>query len=62
LREGSEISHTFDITTGGLEIGALLTLSMVIGRSSKNRVLMGNEVTERTKKALLAGVKAILTA
>ena len=57
LREWSEISHTFDIATGGLEIGALLALDGYWQKLDKIRVLMGNEVTKRTRKALLAGLE-----
>jgi phosphatidylserine/phosphatidylglycerophosphate/cardiolipin synthase-like enzyme len=57
LREWSEISHTFDIATGGLEIGALLALDGYWQKLDKIRILMGNEVTKRTKKALLAGLE-----
>src|SRR6267143_5109195 len=56
LREWSEISESFDIATGGLEIGALLALDGYWQKLEKIRVLMGNEVTKRTRKALLAGV------
>src|SRR5882724_1640058 len=59
LREWSEISHTFDIATGGLEIGALLALDGDWQKLEKIRVLMGNEVTKRTRKALLAGADAL---
>lgn len=55
LREWSDISERFDIATGGLEIGALLALDGYWQTLEKIRILMGNEVTKRTKKALLAG-------
>src|SRR5688572_28923452 len=59
LREWSDISQRFDIATGGLEIGALLALDGYWQKLEKLRVLMGNEVTKRTKKALLAGVQEL---
>jgi len=54
LREWSDISNKFDIATGSLEIGALLALDGNWQKLDKIRVLMGNEVTKRTRKALLA--------
>src|SRR5882724_11746698 len=59
LREWSEISHTFDIATGGLEIGALLALDGYWQKLDKIRVLMGNEVTKRTRKALVSGLEVL---
>jgi len=59
LREWSNISQRFDIATGGLEIGALLALDGYWQKLEKIRVLMGNEVTKRTKKALLAGAEIL---
>lgn len=59
LREWSEISQSFDIATGGLEIGALLALDGYWQRLEKLRILMGNEVTKRTRNALVAGVGAL---
>ncbi len=57
LREWSDISDRFDIATGNLEIGGLLALDGEWQKLKKIRVLMGNEVTRRTRKALLAGVE-----
>ena len=59
LKEWSAISNRFDIATGGLEIGALLSLDGSWQKLDKIRILMGNEVTKRTKKALLAGVNQL---
>ena len=59
LREWSDISERFDIATGGLEIGALLALDGYWQKLEKIRVLMGNEVTKRTRKALLAGAEIL---
>jgi len=43
LREWSEISNTFDIATGGLEVGALLALDGYWQKLEKIRILMGND-------------------
>jgi superfamily II DNA or RNA helicase len=59
LREWSEISHTFDIATGNFEIGSLLALDGHWQKLEKIRILMGNEATKRTRRALLAGVDAL---
>jgi superfamily II DNA or RNA helicase len=59
LREWTEIAHTFDIATGYFEIGALLALDGQWQKLDKLRILMGDEVTRRTKKALLAGIEAV---
>ncbi|CAN5478084.1 DEAD/DEAH box helicase [soil metagenome] len=58
LREWTEISHTFDIATGSFEIGGLLALDGHWQKLDRLRILMGNEVTKRTKKALLAGLES----
>lgn len=54
LREWTEISVSFDIATGFFEIGSLLTLDGHWQKLEKIRILMGDEVTVRTKKLLLA--------
>jgi phosphatidylserine/phosphatidylglycerophosphate/cardiolipin synthase-like enzyme len=57
LREWTEIAHTFDVATGYFEIGALLALDGQWQKLDKLRILMGDEVTSRTRQALLAGVR-----
>jgi SNF2 family DNA or RNA helicase len=59
LREWTDIAHTFDIATGYFEIGALLALDGQWQKLDKLRILMGDEVTKRTKKALVAGIKSV---
>ena len=56
LREWTEISRAFDIATGYFEIGALLALDGHWQNLEQLRILMGDEVTRRTKKALAEGV------
>ena len=56
LREWTEISVSFDIATGFFEIGSLLTLDGHWQKLEKIRILMGDEVTARTKKLLLASL------
>lgn len=57
LHEWTEIAKTFDIATGYFEIGALLALDGQWQKLEKLRILMGDEVSRRTKKALLEGVE-----
>ena len=59
LHEWADIAHSFDIATGYFEIGALLALDGQWQKLEKLRILMGNEVSPRTKKALVAGAEAI---
>ena len=58
LQEWADIAHSFDIATGFFEIGALLQLDGQWQKLAKLRVLMGNQVSMRTKKALIAGIEA----
>src|SRR5438552_17651749 len=59
LHEWSDIAHSFDVATGYFEIGALLALDGQWQKLDKLRILMGNEVTLRTKKSLLDGVEQV---
>ena len=59
LREWASISHQFDIATGYFEIGALLALDGEWQKLDKIRILMGDEVSKRTKDAFEEGLRTI---
>lgn len=59
LREWSDISSRFDIATGYFEIGALLALDGKWQQLDGIRILMGDEVSKRTQRALLEGTARI---
>ena len=59
LAEWSEISHKFDIATGYFEIGALLALDGKWQKLDQIRILMGDEVTKRTHRALTEGLARV---
>jgi len=56
LTEWAELASNIDIATGYFEIGALLDLDGQWQKFDKIRILMGDEFTHRTKKALLEAV------
>ena len=58
LEEWSGIAKAFDIASGYFEIGALLALDGRWQGLDKIRILMGAEVTHRTRKAVLEAVRA----
>jgi len=58
LREWTEIAHTFDIATGFFEIGSLLLLDGQWQKLDKICILMGDEVSKRTRRAILEGLLA----
>lgn len=65
LSEWSGISSKFDIATGYFEVGALLALEGKWQGLEQIRILMGDEVSKRTQRALVEGsanVKQILDA
>jgi hypothetical protein len=66
LQDWTEIASAFDIATGFFEIGALLALDSGWQKLDKIRILLGDEMTARTRQALLEGLrertKAILDA
>lgn len=52
LHEWADLAHTFDVATGYFEIGALLALDGQWQKLDKLRILIGDEVSKRTKGAL----------
>ena len=59
LAEWSEISSRFDIATGYFEIGSLLALDGKWQKLDQIRILMGDEVTKRTQRALVDGIARV---
>lgn len=57
LREWCQVARAFDIATGYFEVGSLLALDGQWQRVKRIRILMGDEVSHRSKKALLDAVK-----
>lgn len=58
LQEWTEIASSFDIATGFFEIGCLLALDGGWQKLDKIRILMGDEVSARTRQALLEGLRS----
>ena len=58
LEEWTGIAKAFDIATGYFEIGALLALDGKWQALEKIRILLGAEMTHRTRKALLDAVRS----
>ena len=58
LEEWSSIAKAFDIATGYFEIGSLLALDGKWQKLDNIRILMGAEITQRTRKAILEAVRA----
>lgn len=59
LSEWTDIANSLDVATGYFEIGALLALDGQWQKLEKLRILMGEEVSRRTKRALLAGIENV---
>ena len=57
LHDWTEIASAFDIATGFFEIGALLALDSGWQKLDKIRILLGDEMTARTRQALLEGLR-----
>ena len=56
LHDWCQISKAIDIATGYFEIGSLLALEDEWQKVDKIRILMGDEVSMRTKSAFLEGI------
>lgn len=56
LREWCDLAKSIDVATGYFEIGALLDLNGDWQKLEKIRILMGDEMAQRTKRALLEAV------
>lgn len=61
LQDWTEIASAFDIAAGYFEIGALLALDGKWQKLDRIRILMGNEVSARTRQAILEGLKKAIT-
>ena len=61
LQEWADFARAFDIATGYFEIGALLALDGKWHKLDKIRILMGDEVSPRTRQALLDGLRSRIT-
>ncbi|NUM53142.1 MAG: DEAD/DEAH box helicase family protein [Candidatus Hydrogenedentes bacterium] len=59
LQEWTEVAHQFDIATGYFEVGALLALDGQWQKLDKVRILMGDEVSLRTKRAFTNGLAKV---
>ena len=57
LREWCQIASSFDIATGYFDVGALTALDGEWQKLKGMRILMGDEVTPRTGKALREAIK-----
>ena len=61
LTDWCDLSSSIDVATGYFEIGALLSLKENWQKVDTIRLLMGDEVSKRTKKAFEDGLKKIIT-
>lgn len=61
LCEWCSVSKQMDIATGYLEIGGLIDLDQSWQKLDKIRIILGNEVTKRTREVIDAAVQALLS-
>ena len=58
LTEWTELAKSFDVATGYFEIGGLLAMEGKWQQLDKIRILMGDETTARSKRAILEAVRS----
>ena len=58
LTEWTELARSFDVATGYFEIGGLLAMEEKWQQLDKIRILMGDETTARSKRAILEAVRS----
>jgi phosphatidylserine/phosphatidylglycerophosphate/cardiolipin synthase-like enzyme len=59
LHDWCQLSEAIDIATGYFEIGSLLALDREWQKVDRFRIMMGDEVSKRTKKAFQEGLDRI---
>lgn len=59
LHDWCELSKSIDIATGYFEIGAMLALDPAWQKVDEFRILMGDEVSKRTKRAFSEALQLI---
>lgn len=57
LHDWADLAHTLDVATGNFEIGSLLALDGQWQKLKNLRILMGGDVSKRTRQTLLEGIK-----
>lgn len=57
LHDWTDIARAFDIASGFFEIGSLLALNGQWQKLEKIRILLGSEMSARTRQALLEGLR-----
>jgi hypothetical protein len=62
LQDWTEIASAFDIATGYFEIGALLALDSQWQKLDRIRILMGDEVSARTRQTILDALQKNISA
>ena len=61
LTDWCKVSKQMDVATGYLEIGGFLALDTHWQKLDKIRIILGNEMTKRTKDVIDKGIEAILS-